>query len=49
MDSSAHATPVATALRLCLHALLIGLLALVVVRAVTEGSRTARRSSCSRR
>ncbi|MFJ2225862.1 MULTISPECIES: sensor histidine kinase [Streptomyces] len=37
MDSSAHATPVATALRLCLHALLIGLLALVVVRAVTEG------------
>ncbi|MFH8479544.1 sensor histidine kinase [Streptomyces sp. NPDC018055] len=37
MDSRSH-TPVAAALRLCLHALLLGLLALVAVRAVSEGA-----------
>ncbi|MFD8873523.1 sensor histidine kinase [Streptomyces sp. NPDC059513] len=37
MDSHSH-TPVAAALRLCLHALLLGLLALVAVRAVSEGA-----------
>ncbi len=36
MDSRSH-THVTAALRLCLHALLAGLLALVVVRAVGEG------------
>ncbi|MFE9012071.1 sensor histidine kinase [Streptomyces cyaneofuscatus] len=37
MDSRSH-TPVTAALRLCLHALLTGLLALVAVRAVGEGA-----------
>ncbi|MFF9350108.1 sensor histidine kinase [Streptomyces sp. NPDC014734] len=37
MDSRTH-PPVTTALRLCLHALLVGLLALVVVRAIGDGS-----------
>ncbi|WP_032797084.1 sensor histidine kinase, partial [Streptomyces sp. HCCB10043] len=37
MDSRSH-THVTAALRLCLHALLAGLLALVVVRAVSEGA-----------
>lgn len=37
MDSRSH-TPVAAALRLCLHALLLGLLALVAVRTVSEGA-----------
>ncbi len=37
MDSRSH-TPVTAALRLCLHALLTGLLALVAVRAAGEGA-----------
>lgn len=37
MDSRSH-TPVTAALRLCLHALLLGLLALVAVRAVGEAA-----------
>ncbi|MGW9299520.1 sensor histidine kinase [Streptomyces cyaneofuscatus] len=37
MDARSH-TPVTAALRLCLHALLTGLLALVAVRAVGEGA-----------
>lgn len=37
MDSRTH-PPVATALRLCLHALLVGLLALVAVRALGDGT-----------
>lgn len=41
MDSRTH-PPVTTALRFCLHALLVGLLALVAVRALGDGSpRTA--------
>ncbi|MER5747425.1 sensor histidine kinase [Streptomyces sp. NPDC002225] len=40
MDPRPH-PPVATALRLCLHALLVGLLALVVVRAVGDGASRA--------
>lgn len=37
MDSRSH-TPVTAALRLCLHALLMGLLALAAARAVSDGS-----------
>ncbi|MGW8885251.1 sensor histidine kinase [Streptomyces sp. NPDC055749] len=37
MDSRSH-TPVTATLRLCLHALLVGLLALVAVRAVSDGA-----------
>ncbi|MDV9202739.1 histidine kinase, partial [Streptomyces sp. Wh19] len=40
MDSRAH-PPVAAALRLCLHALLVGLLALAAVRAVSDGTHAA--------
>jgi signal transduction histidine kinase len=40
MDSRTH-PPVAAALRLCLHALLVGLLALAAVRAVGDGTRAA--------
>ncbi|MET9659712.1 sensor histidine kinase [Streptomyces sp. NPDC006510] len=40
MDSRAH-PPVAAALRLCLHALLVGLLALAAVRAVSDSTHTA--------
>ncbi|MFG2497843.1 sensor histidine kinase [Streptomyces sp. NPDC048441] len=36
-DSDSRTTPVALVLRLCLHALLAGLLALAVVRAVADG------------
>ncbi|GAA3477578.1 sensor histidine kinase [Streptomyces yanii] len=40
MDSRSH-TPVAAALRLCLHALLLGLLALAAVPAVSDGASSA--------
>ncbi|MFB6779105.1 sensor histidine kinase [Streptomyces sp. NPDC056352] len=40
MDSRSH-TPVAAALRLCLHALLLGLLALAAVPALSDGASSA--------
>lgn len=37
MDTRARPTPVTTALRLCLHALLVGLLVLAALRATGDG------------